>query len=78
MSFLISKIINTVPITPNFMASSVSQSDESIHVSLINFNRVLVLEITLQSFVYLLFLGIFCAIAFFFIMLLSHDWNAGF
>ena len=38
LSFLISKILNTVPITPNSMASSVSQSDESIHVSFIHFN----------------------------------------
>ena len=37
-SFLISKIINTVPITPNSMASAISQSDESIHVSFIHFN----------------------------------------
>ena len=37
-SLLISKIINTVPITPNSMASSVSQSHESIHVSFIHFN----------------------------------------
>ena len=37
-SFPISKIINTVPITPNSMASAISQSDESIHVSFIHFN----------------------------------------
>ena len=37
-SFPISKIINTVPITPNYMASAISQSDESIHVSFIHFN----------------------------------------
>ena len=37
-SFLISKIINTVPITPNSIASAISQSDESIHVSFIHFN----------------------------------------
>ena len=36
-SFPISKILNTVPITPNSMASSVSQSDKSIHVSFIHF-----------------------------------------
>ena len=38
LSFPISKILNKVPITPNSMASSVSQSDESIHVSFIDFN----------------------------------------
>ena len=38
LSFPIYKITNTVPITPNSMASSVSQSDESIHVSFIHFN----------------------------------------
>ena len=38
LSFPISKIINTVPITPNSMASAISQSDESIHVSFIHFN----------------------------------------
>ena len=37
-SFPISKILNMVPITPNSMASSVSQSDKSIHVSFIHFN----------------------------------------
>ena len=37
-NFLISKIINTLPITPISMASSVSQSEESIHVSFIRFN----------------------------------------
>ena len=34
LSFPISKILNMVPITPNSMESSVSKSDESIHVSL--------------------------------------------
>ena len=34
----ISKILNMVPITPNSMASSLSQTDESIHVSFIHFN----------------------------------------
>ena len=38
LSFPISKITNTVPITLNSMASSVSQSDKSIHVSFIHFN----------------------------------------
>ena len=38
-SLLISKIVNTVLITPNSMASSLSQSDESIHVSFIHFNK---------------------------------------
>ena len=37
-SCLISKIFNTVSITPNSMASSVSHSDQSIHVSFIHFN----------------------------------------
>ena len=37
-NFLISKSMDTVPITPISMASSVSQSDESIHVSFIHFN----------------------------------------
>ena len=37
-SFPISKIINTVPITPNSTASSLSQSDKLIHVSFIHFN----------------------------------------
>ena len=34
----ISKTVTTVSITSNSMASSVSQSDKSIHISLINFN----------------------------------------
>ena len=34
----ISKTVNTVSITSNSMASSVSQSDESIHISFIHFN----------------------------------------
>ena len=34
----ISKTVNMVSITSNSMASSVSQSDESIHVSFIHFN----------------------------------------
>ena len=34
----ISKTVNTVSITSNSMASSVSQSDKSIHVSFIHFN----------------------------------------
>ena len=38
LSFPISKILNMVPITPNSMVSSLSQTDESIHVSFIHFN----------------------------------------
>ena len=38
LSFPISKIFNMVPVTSNSMASSVSQSDISIHVSFIHFN----------------------------------------
>ena len=37
-SFPISKILNMVPITPNSIASPVSQSDKLIHVSFIHFN----------------------------------------
>ena len=37
-SFPISKIINTVPINRNSMASAISQSDELIHVRFIHFN----------------------------------------
>ena len=37
-NFLISKSMDTVPITPISMASSLSQSEESIHVSFIYFN----------------------------------------
>ena len=37
-NFLISKILNMVPITPNSMESSLSQRDESIHVIFIHFN----------------------------------------
>ena len=37
-SFPVFKITNTVPITPNSMAFSVSQLDELIHVSFIHFN----------------------------------------
>ena len=40
LSFPISKILNTVPITPNSMASSLSQTDKSIPVSFIHFNGV--------------------------------------
>ena len=39
-NFPISKTVNTVSITSNSMASSVSQSDKSIHVSFIHFNRL--------------------------------------
>ena len=38
LSFPISKTMDTVPITPISMASSVSHSDKSIHVSFIHFN----------------------------------------
>ena len=38
LSFPISKMLIMVPITPSSMASSVSQSDKSIHVSFIHFN----------------------------------------
>ena len=37
-NFPISKSVETVPITPISMASSLSQSEESIHVSFIHFN----------------------------------------
>ena len=39
-NFLISKTMDTVPINPISMASSVSHSDESIHVSFIHFNGI--------------------------------------
>ena len=38
LSLLIYKILSTVPITSNSMTSSLSQLDESIHVSFIHFN----------------------------------------
>ena len=44
-NFPISKIINTEPITPNSMASSISQSDKSIHVIFIHFNGLQVRQI---------------------------------
>ena len=37
-NFLISKSVDIVPITPISMASSLSQSEELIHVSFIRFN----------------------------------------
>ena len=38
LNFPISKTMDTVPITPISMASSVSHSDELIHLSFIRFN----------------------------------------
>ena len=76
LSFPISKILNTVPITPNSMVSYVSQSDKSIQVlSILMVSKYLKFECKVLFI--LLFLMCFHAIAFFFIMLLSHDWNAG-
>ena len=70
----ISKTVYTVSITSNSMASSVSQSDELIHVSFIHFHNLLYLKFECKVlFIFLVLVGFHTII--FFIMLLSHDWN---
>ena len=57
-SFPMSKILNTVPITPNSMASSLSQRDESIHVIFI----ILMVSKYLKFDCKLLFFFCFCCV----------------